>query len=89
MHAKGIPTVAGESGMCADGEAVATLGIDYYKLGVQTAKMAIKILSGEKTASEIPFEFYGEQSSFYINEGNAKGAGFTQEQIDALKALYA
>ncbi len=89
LHAKGIPTVAGESGMCSDGEAVATLGIDYYKLGVQTGKMAIKILSGEKAVSEIPFEFYGEQSSFFINEGNAKSAGFTQEQIDALKATHA
>lgn len=89
LSSKGIPTVAGESGMCEDGEAVATLGIDYYKLGVQTGKMAIKVLSGEKAISEIPFEFYNQPSTFFINEVNALACGLTQAKIDALKANHA
>ena len=51
---KGIPVIAGENGMCEDDEALATLSIDYKKLGVQTAEIAIRILNGEK-ASAIPF----------------------------------
>ena len=89
LSAKGIPTVVGESGMCEDGEAVATLGIDYYKLGVQTAEMAIKVLSGEKAISEISFEFYNQPSTFFINETNALACGLTQAKIDALKANHA
>lgn len=89
LHAKGIPTIAGESGMCEDGEAVATLGIDYYKLGVQTAKMAIKVLSGESEIKNVDFEFYGEESSFFINEENALSAGMSQASIDALKSAHA
>lgn len=42
-----IPVIAGEDGLCEDGEALATLGISYYELGVQTAGMAIKLLCGE------------------------------------------
>lgn len=70
LSGKGIPVVAGESGMCEDGEGTATLCIDYYKLGVQTAQIAIKILEG-KTPSEIPFEYYTQAYDLFINNNNA------------------
>lgn len=89
LHAKGIPVIPGESGMCEVGEGMATLGIDYYELGKQTAQMAIAILNGEKTAGEITFEYYNKAPSFYINETNAKTVGLTEEQIQALKDAYA
>ncbi len=85
---RGVAVVPGESGMCEDGEAVATLGIDYYELGKQTGKMAVSILSGEKNVKDIKFEYYLQDSSFFINEMNAKAVGLTDEQIDALKEKY-
>ena len=88
LHAKGIPVIAGESGMCENGEGMATLGIDYYELGKQTGAMAIAILSGEAKVSEITFEYYNKTPSFYINEENARLVGLTSEQIQALKDKY-
>lgn len=71
LTARGIPIIAAESGMCEDDEAVATLGLDYYKLGVQTAEIAIKILEG-KSPSEIPFQTYSQPYDAFINVNNAK-----------------
>ncbi len=88
LSPKGVAVVPGESGMCEDGEAVATLGIDYYELGKQTGKMAVSILSGEKNVKDIEFEYYLQDSSFFINETNAKAIGLTDEQINALKEKY-
>ncbi len=42
-----LPVVVGEAGM-VDRGALATIGIDYDKLGRQTAEMALRILEGEK-----------------------------------------
>ena len=53
----GTPIIAGEEGIMS-GCGIATLSIDYYQLGVTTAKMAEKILSGEKKVSEMPIEYY-------------------------------
>ena len=55
LHSKGIPVVAGEEGMCDAGEAVVTLGVDYYALGVQTAQMAIKVLEGSANTHKVAF----------------------------------
>jgi putative ABC transport system substrate-binding protein len=88
LHAKGIPVIPGESGMCENGEGMATLGIDYFELGKQTGAMAVAILSGEKKVSEIAFEYYNKTPSFFINEANAKSAGLTEELINALKAKF-
>ena len=88
LHGKGIPVIGGESGVCDDGEAVATLGISYFELGKQTGAMAVAILSGEKTASEITFEYYDKEPTFFINEKNAKEAGLSDNLISALKAKY-
>ena len=47
--------------------------------------MAVAILSGEKQVANIPFEYYAQESTFFINENNAKAAGLTQELINSLK----
>ncbi len=89
LHEKNIPVIAGESGMCDDGEAVVTLGIDYYELGVQTAQMAIKVLNGEVNISGLGFEFFNKELSFFINETNALTAGLSQSLINSLKSAHA
>lgn len=50
------PLIAGEEGICS-GCGVATLCIDYYDLGVATAKMAAKILKGEAKIEEMAIEY--------------------------------
>lgn len=50
------PLIAGEAGICS-GCGVATLSIDYYDLGVATGKMAIKILKGEMSVTDMPIEY--------------------------------
>ena len=96
LTSKGIPVVAGEEGMCEDDEALVTLSIDYKKLGVQTAEMAIKILTGEKKPADLPFEYYNQSATFVINENNAKklleknsALKITDADIAALRAEYA
>lgn len=50
------PLIAGEEGICS-GCGVATLSISYYDLGVATGKMAIKILKGEMSVTDMPIEY--------------------------------
>ena len=50
---------------------LATVGINYYRLGVQTAEIAIKILEGKKT-SDIPIENYQKETVVCVNEENAR-----------------
>ena len=50
---KNIPAITGEVNPVYDGGSI-SYGIDYYKLGLETAKMAVKILKEDKKPSEIP-----------------------------------
>ncbi|WP_105565982.1 ABC transporter substrate-binding protein [Microbacterium halophytorum] len=50
-----IPVVAGDSGP-VEGGAIATLGIDYSKLGYQTGEMAVRILQDGEDPAEMPVE---------------------------------
>ena len=52
----GIPVLTGEEGPCAIC-GVATLTIDYYRLGRVTGEMAVKILKGEADISEMAIEY--------------------------------
>jgi len=45
-ESKGIPVIGAESGT-VEGGAIATLGIDYERLGYQTGEMALRMLEGE------------------------------------------
>ena len=51
-----VPAVCGEEGLCAPC-GVCTLSISYYDLGVTTGKMAVKILTGEASISDMPIEY--------------------------------
>ena len=45
---------------------VAAAGIDYYQLGIQTGMMAAKVIKGEATCDDMPFEAISEYG-IYIN----------------------
>lgn len=55
-----IPIISGESSVVEKG-ALATIGIDYKKLGEQTGEMAIRIINGEKP-QDMPVESQKEFS---------------------------
>lgn len=50
-----IPVIPGDENSVREG-ALATLGLDYYKLGYQTGQMAAKILRGEAEPATTPIE---------------------------------
>lgn len=67
-----IPIYTGADSMVQDG-GFATVGIEYDKLGQQTAKMAKSILEGTPV-SEVPVETLDEFGTF-INESTAEAIG--------------
>lgn len=69
----GIPVFCGEAAQVENG-ALATRGIDYHALGVQTGKMAAQILRGEKEAKDMPVE-HAENFQVTINKANAEKLG--------------
>ncbi len=73
-HGK-VPVFAGEEGICA-GCGVATLSISYYDLGVATGKMAVKILKGEASVSEMEIG-YAETVTPKYNEANCQALNLT------------
>lgn len=68
-----IPTVCGEPEQVKNG-GLATDGIDYYALGKQTAKMAVKILKGDAQPKDMPIE-YLEDTVIYLNQITADKLG--------------
>ena len=81
-----IPVVVGESGMVKNG-GIATYGINYYKLGQQTAEMAVKILKGETKPADMPIE-YQKDMDVAVNQDVAKQLGITipQDLLDKAAA---
>ncbi len=77
-----VPTICGESGMVQNG-GLATVGIDYYKLGCQTGEMAVRILKDGANVAEMPIEGL-EDANVCINldEAAAIGYEFPQSIID-------
>lgn len=69
-----IPVIVGENNVCKGG-GLATVGIDYNKLGYQTGEMAVRILEGEDI-SKMPIEFM-ETKDVCINLDTAKAIGLT------------
>ena len=67
-----IPVIAGESSVVEAG-GLATIGIDYYKLGWQTGEMALRVLKGEKP-QDMPIERQ-KDLNLVINEKAAKKLG--------------
>lgn len=71
-NANRLPLIAGEES-CVRRGALATVGINYYELGVQTGRMAVRVLRGAKPA-EYPIE-YQKKVSRVINLSAAQAAG--------------
>ena len=67
------PVVCGESNMVKGG-GLATLGINYYDLGYQTGKMAVRVLSGKAKIEEMPIEAL-EKFDYAINKDVAEAIG--------------
>ena len=81
---KKIPVIAAETNSVEQG-ALATLGIDYAKLGSQTGEMALRVLKGEKP-QDMAIEGQKE-SNIVINLKAAQRMGVTV--TDAVKAKAA
>jgi putative ABC transport system substrate-binding protein len=73
-----IPVVAGEENSVKSG-AIATYGIDYTKLGEQTADMATKILKGEAKPADMAVEVQAEMK-LVLNKKAAEKMGVTIPQ---------
>jgi len=67
---KNIPIIAAEKGMVENG-ALATEGIDYYKLGFQTGLVAVEVING-KSPKDIPITTL-ENTQLVINMATVKG----------------
>lgn len=72
---KNIPVFGSEIEQVKIG-CLAAEGIDYINLGIQTGKMAAKVLKGENQADEMPFESLTD-NSLYVNEAVAANLGIT------------
>ena len=70
-----IPVFCGEEAQVEKG-ALITVGINYKSLGVQTGKMAAKILKGEAKPADMPIQT-AEQYQVTINDSASKLLGIT------------
>lgn len=70
-----IPVICGEEGM-VQGGGLATYGINYYELGLQTAKMAMDIFENGKKPADMPIQ-YLEKCDFSYNKEVADELGIT------------
>ena len=68
-----IPVICGEEGM-VQGGGLATYGINYYELGLQTAKMAVEVLKDGKKPADMPIQ-YLEKCDFSYNKEVAEELG--------------
>lgn len=80
---KKIPLVAGSTDQVKTG-GLASIGIDYEKLGEQTGKMAAKILAGKAKPASIPVEKANELK-LVVNHKMAKALGIDPKTIKAPK----
>lgn len=81
-----IPLIVGESGMIEKG-GLATYGINYYDLGLVTAKQAVKILKDGAKPATMPIEYSKNCELTLNNDVAAKiGITFPQELLDKVKA---
>lgn len=81
----GIPVYGSEVEQVKLG-CVASAGIDYVQLGKQTGLMAAKVLRGEATCADLPYETISEYS-IYINSPALDAMGITVPADIAEKAV--
>ncbi|MCR4926136.1 MAG: ABC transporter substrate-binding protein [Clostridiales bacterium] len=81
-----LPVFCGESNMVAAG-GFFTYGVDYYKLGRLTAKMAEKVMKGEATTATMPIE-YLQDCTIVVNEDVMNKIGITLPEAIKAQATY-
>ena len=81
----GIPVYGSEVEQVKLG-CVAAAGIDYVQLGIQTGMMAAKVLTGEATCQDIPYETISEYG-IYINSASLDAMGITLPEDVAQRAV--
>ena len=74
-----VPVVTGSTDMALEG-GLATYGIDYNKLGRQTAVMAVKIFKKKAKVQDMPVE-YASENVLVVNEEMAKALGIDPASI--------
>lgn len=79
-----LPVICGESDPVKAG-GLATLGIDYYKLGEQTGVMAAEILQGKAKPATMAIQ-HQKEFKVVVNETTAKRNGITIPQEILAKA---
>ncbi len=84
----GIPVFGSEIEQVRNG-CMAAMGLDYVQLGRQTGAMAAKVLKGEATAEELPYETI-EGASLYVNTEAASNLGyeFSEETLDSAEEIF-
>ena len=70
-----LPVICGEASVVKNG-ALATVGIDYYKLGLQTGDMAADILEKKSKPQDMPIQSLKDMT-YTVNERVAKEIGVT------------
>lgn len=79
-----IPIIAAEKGSVEAG-ALATVGINYYKLGYEAGKMAVEVLKG-KDISKMPIKI-SEETDIYINEDSLKALGIPKPKAENIQYI--
>ncbi|GAB2511501.1 ABC transporter substrate-binding protein [Paramicrobacterium agarici] len=84
---KQIPVIGAEAGT-VEGGAIATLGIDYTALGMQTGEMALKILTEDADPATMPVEV-SKEFTYVVNPGAAERMGVTipEEILDKAESV--
>ncbi|MGN0982191.1 MAG: ABC transporter substrate-binding protein [Candidatus Limivicinus sp.] len=83
----GIPVYGSEIEQVKLG-CVASAGIDYVQLGIQTGAMAAKVLTGQATCQELPYETIAEYG-IYVNSAALEAMSITVPDAVAQKAVEA
>lgn len=80
-----IPVYTGADSMVMDG-GFASVGIDYVDVGIETARMADKILNGMNT-KDIKVELFDTKLNTYINKKTAEKLGFSIDDFKDIENL--
>lgn len=79
-----VPIIAAEKGSVEAG-ALATVGINYYKLGYDTGKMAAAVLNGEDI-SKMPIKI-SDETDVYINEDSLEKLNIQKPSMDNVRYI--
>lgn len=85
---KKVPVFSGDTGPVEESGAVATLGLDYEKLGYQTGQMAVRILRDGEKPESMPVEQLSEFDLVVNKKGAADvGLELPQPVLDRAKKV--